>query len=167
MQNAFTISATNPTIEFTDGLKISAEQKALVWSLAMQSNSITSRTILEQADTVSVTVRHLNRIRREWGFNRKKGRPRTTSAVNQPANPGSLVRMGSNITHIGVHIFACWMDEQPAFRYVSELLLGAIQDFVASHPNDSFPLICHREETLIRLFKALFFRAVIRGWQAH
>jgi len=157
MHNAHTISSTNPTIEFTYGLKFSAEQKALVWSLAKQSNSITSRTILEQADTVSVTVRHLNRIRREWGCSRKKGRPRTTIAVNQPANPDSLVRMGSNITHFGVHMFGAWMDEQPVFRDVTDLLLGAIQDFVASHPNDSFPLICHGEETLIRLFKALFF----------
>jgi len=157
MQNAHTTSAINPTIEFSDGLKISAEQKVYVWSLAMHSTSITSRSILEQADTVSVTVRHLNRIRREWGCSRKKGRPRTTIAVNQSANPCALVRMSSNITHIGVHVFACWMEDQPAFRDVSELLQGAIQDFVANHPNDSSPLLCHREETLIRLFKALFF----------
>lgn len=157
MQNALTISATNPTIEFTDGSKISAEQKAYVWSLAMHSNSITSRSILEQADTVSVTVRHLNRIRREWGCSRNKGRPRTTGAVTQPANPGALVRVGSNITHIGVHMFACFVEDQPAFSDVSELLRGAIQEHVMNHPHDSFPLLHHRKETLVRLFKALFF----------
>ena len=157
MQNDQAIGTPNPPVEFTDGTKISAEQKAVVWSLAMHSTFVTSRSILELADTVSVTVRHINRIRKEWGCSRKKGRPRTTIAVNQAANPGVLVPMGSNITHVGVHVFAYWLDNQPVFGEVSDRLQIAIGEHIMNHPGDSFPLLRHRKETLIRLFKALFF----------
>ena len=57
----------------------------------------------------------------------------------------------------GVHIFACWVEMQGLFPTVLELLKEAILLHMVNHPQDSFPLLNHQDETLLARFRALFF----------
>jgi len=54
--------------------------KALLWQLLNDDPNCLSRLVLhvlaETPVQISVTLRHINRLRKAWGLNRGKGRPR-------------------------------------------------------------------------------------------
>ena len=66
--------------EFCAGRKVTGTHKALLWQFLNDDPTCPSRTVLHAiADTqgqISVTLRHINRLRKAWGLNRGKGRPR-------------------------------------------------------------------------------------------
>src|SRR5712671_7101267 len=57
---------------------------------------------------------------------------------------------------VGVHLFAHWLDQQETFGPVVAQLTQAIEAHKRTHPDDDFPLLHHREQTLLRRFAALF-----------
>jgi len=56
-----------------------------------------------------------------------------------------------------VHVFAHWLDQQPAFDPVVAQLTQAVKAYKQTHPGDDFALLHHREQTLLRRFQALLF----------
>ena len=62
------------------GRKVTATHKALLWQLLNDDPACPSRmvlhTIAETQGQIAVTLRHINRLRKAWGLNRGKGRPR-------------------------------------------------------------------------------------------
>ena len=70
--------------EFCAGRKVTETHKALLWQLLNDDPTCPSRmvlhTIAETQGQIAVTLRHINRLRKAWGLNRSKGRPRRASA---------------------------------------------------------------------------------------
>jgi hypothetical protein len=74
----------NSSPEFCAGRKVTETHKALLWQLLNDDSACPSRmvlhTIAETQGKIAVTLRHINRLRKAWGLNRGKGRPRRVSA---------------------------------------------------------------------------------------
>ena len=78
------ISQSNPVDDaspaFCAGRKVTEIHKALLWQLLNDDPACPSRMVLHAiAETqvqISVTLRQINRLRKAWGLNRGKGRPR-------------------------------------------------------------------------------------------
>ena len=66
--------------EFWAGRKVAETHKALLWQFLNDDPTCPSRLVLHAlAETpvqISVTVRQIHRLRKAWGLNRGKGRPR-------------------------------------------------------------------------------------------
>jgi len=66
------------------GRKVTEIYKALLWQVLHDDPACPSRmvlhTIAETQGQIAVTLRHINRVRKAWGLNRGKGRPRRAHA---------------------------------------------------------------------------------------
>jgi len=69
---------------FCAGRKVTEMHKALLWQLLNDDPTCPSRmvldTIAETQGQIAVTLRQINRLRKAWGLNRGKGRPRCANA---------------------------------------------------------------------------------------
>jgi hypothetical protein len=69
---------------FCAGRKVTETHKALLWQVVHDDPACPSRmvlhTIAETQEQIAVTLRQINRLRKAWGLNRGKGRPRRVSA---------------------------------------------------------------------------------------
>lgn len=78
------ITQSNPVDDaspaFCAGRKVTETHKALLWQLLNDDPTCPSRLVLqavvETQGQISVTLRQINRLRKAWGLNREKGRPR-------------------------------------------------------------------------------------------
>lgn len=111
----------------------------------------------EYQEHVTVTIRHINRLRVRWGVNRKKGRPGHAADDALEAQRASVVSVHSHLSFVGVHLFAAWMEEQGVFVRVVEMLEVTIAAYRDEYPEESFALLCHRQSTLLRRFQALLY----------
>ncbi len=157
MQLVENIGNTSTIPKLEGGTKLTAEMKLELWTRIRTDPTVPSCTILEQAISIDITIRHLNRLRIEWGFNRRKGRPRKADAGGKSENFPVRVNHERNVSFIGVHIFFCWLEKQGVFSMILEQLKLAIKFHIEDNPTDSFPLLDHRDDTLMRRFIALFF----------
>jgi len=157
MQSTYIIDNKAVVPTFEDGTKLTAEQKLYLWTLVIADPTVPSRAILEQAVSINITIRHLNRLRLEWNLSRRKGRPRKPAVEKKSVLLPVAVRKETNLPFIGVHIFSCQVEMQGIFPMVLDLMKQAISVYVENHPEDSFPLPGHKDDTLLCRFKALFF----------
>ena len=161
MHNAQHNQFRNPSPEFGDGRKLSGAQTAEFWKLLEPDPHKPSRVVLqEMAQTygpIGVSERHLNRVRQKWNRSGPKGRPRKSEAGASPDLPASRVQVTPHLSHIGVHLFDAWMEQQNGFGPVVERLQFGIRSYLQRHPDEEFALVQHREETLKARFKALFY----------
>src|SRR5712692_1767692 len=143
------------------GRKVAETHKALLWQFLNDDPTCPSRLVLHAlAETqvqISVTLRHIHRLRKAWGLNRGKGRPRRAGAQKKSASQGKLVSVTPRLSCVGVHVLAHGLDQQQAFDPVVAQLTQAVQASKQTHPGDDFALLPHREQTLLRRFQALFF----------
>ena len=69
-----------PGPDLCAGRKVTETHKALRWKLLNDDPTCPSRLVLqaiaETPEQMAVTLRHINRLRKAWGLNRGKGRPR-------------------------------------------------------------------------------------------
>ncbi len=143
------------------GRKCSDIEKALVLHLLHEEPQCPSRLLLDKIAhshaPLDISVRHLNRLRRQWQLNRPKGRPRHTPCHRPAAPSAAIVRVQPRLPYVGVHLFAHWLDQQGAFDPIVAQVQQAIAAHREAHPNDDLALLHHRDETLRRRFQALFF----------
>jgi len=114
-------------------------------------------TIAETQGQIAVTLRQINRLRKAWGLNRGKGRPRRVSSQKKSESQGHLVQIMPRLSCVGVHLFAHWLDQHETFGPVVAQLTQAVEAHKQAHPGDDFALLHHRASTLLRRFQALFF----------
>ncbi len=143
--------------EFSCGRKITGDQKAMLHKLIKNNPTCSSSKVSEMAQStcgyISITIRHINRFRVEWGLSRGKGRPSKSDLNN---NDNNLLPCKPQ-SHIGTKIFDDWMEQEGAFSEINILLKESIQIHQTEHPEDSFPLLRHKDITILRMFKALFY----------
>ena len=147
------------------GRKITAVHQTLLWELLQADAGCPSRVLLDQmarrGEPLWVSVRQLNRIRVKWGLNRGKGRPHHP-ASGVTLSPGrEELAAPEPLSFVGVHLLADWMDQHAGWDRVLSLLKQAIEAYQRTHPEADFPLLHHREETLLRRFQALFFAPLL------
>ncbi len=141
MQSAEIIENKSDAPNFEDGTKLAAEQKLCLWNLIRSDPTVPSSRILKQDVSIDITIRHLNRLRTEWGFSRSKGRPRKSDAGSQSELLPDPIRLESNVSFIGVHIFSCWLEMQEVFPKILNLQKLAIDIHIKTDSADSFPLL--------------------------
>ena len=70
----------DPSPDWCAGRKVTETHKALLWQFLNDDPTCPSRLVLhaiaETQGQIVVTLRHINRLRKAWGLNRGKGRPR-------------------------------------------------------------------------------------------
>ena len=148
---------------FSDGKKITEIQQAHLWVVLNEEPTCPSKCVLEKMahrnEPVSISIRHVNRLRAKWGLSRGKGRPRGRTSAKVAEYRGSLMKLRPQVLCVGVHLFAAWMEEeqQEIFYQVVTLLQQRIQEYGDAHSGVDFPLLHHKEETLLRRFQALFY----------
>ena len=142
------------------GYKLIGAQKDLLWNMLQGDPGISSIELLQRFEAISgrisITVRHLNRLRLSWGLSGRRGRPIRSKQVASSAS-GEVVYVEFNLLYVGIHLFADWMEGEGRFVGVIELLLHWVEVYTQEHPDESFPLLNHRFFTMEQRFKALFY----------
>ena len=110
------------------------------------------QTLQAEGENLKVTPRHINRLRRRWKTSRSKGRPYKNQTRVAPETKGTAIQLRPNVPMIGIHLFACWLEEQGSFEQVVVALEFAVELYRQEHPREEFPLLFHRPETLKKLF---------------
>ncbi len=151
--------------DFYAGRKLGEVEQALLWSLLHEEPECPSRVLLDKAAqkqiVIAVSLRQVNRWRAARGLNRRQGRPGHADGY-QPVSPGAeIVRVTPQMSFVGVHLFAQWLDHQEAFAPVVAQLTQAVEAHKQTHPEDDFALLHHRESTILQRFKALFFAPLL------
>lgn len=149
---------TSPT--FCAGRQLSEFEQRQLWQWLQDEPQPASRWLRERLSPGSpgrtVSVRHRNRLRAGWGLSRRRGRPRgRASAV--PGGEGERIEFAPRLSFVGVHLLGHWLAQQGSWTEVLEPLEAAIAAYRQTHPEEDFPLLHHRRETLQRRFQALFF----------
>ena len=117
--------------------------------------------LAERAEPLSISVRHVNRLRKHWGLSRGKGRPRGPSFRPKSGSSNTLVSLKPHLSSVGVHLFAAWLEDQEVFYQVVMLLEHQIQVYHQAHPDEDFALLHHSRDTLLRRFQALFYAPLL------
>ena len=150
---------------FCAGRKLGAVEQALLWPLLHEDPACPSRVLLDKVATLqspmAVRIRHLNRWRAQWQRNRPKGRPRQGPCRQPVALGAEVVQVRPQLSFVGVHRFAHWLDQHEVFGPVVVQLTQAIEVHKRAHPDEDFALLHHREQTLRRRFQALFFAPLL------
>ena len=148
---------------FYDGRKLTVVQQAVLWNIVSEQPDIISAHALKKAvehgENIKITIRHFNRIRAKWGLSRKKGRPSTPALQHSECE--NLVKVIPDLSFTGAHLFAEWMESQDNFSPVLEQLRQSIEIWSNEHPGDAFPLLSHRDKTLLLRFKAIFYAPLL------
>jgi hypothetical protein len=156
---------------FCAGRKIGEIEKAQLWNWLKEEPENPSRIFQEKfaqrEEPLSISVRQINRLRVEWGLNRKQGRPCRVQFAKLSPSSGGVVQVAPRLSFAGVHIFADWMEQQEKWGPVLARLQQEIEAYRRAHPQKDFPLLHHKEQTLRRRFKALFFCTPVWGQEAN
>ncbi len=151
----------NSSIIFMNGRKVSADQKVKIWGFLQEDPECPTRCLIEHLKIIEVTieinVRQVNRYREEWGFSIKPGRPRKGALVENDGHNQETILYKSHIASIGVKIFDEWLEQQKMFSNVIKLMREEIENYKGNQTSGNFPLLQHREQTLIWRFKALLY----------
>ena len=113
---------------------------------------------VQEDKNFDLTVRHVNRLRNSWGLSRKRGTPFQRGS-RQGKNPedGAVVEVRPDTSFAGLHFFDDWIEDREDFQELIATLKQAKEIYRDAVPEDSFPLLNHRIETLTMRFKALLY----------
>src|SRR2546426_8171477 len=154
-----------PSPDWCAGRKVTEAHKAWLWQVLNDDPTCPSRLVLhtmaETQEPIAVTLRQINRLRKAWGLNRGKGRPRRVAGQKKAEPLGQFVHVTPSLSFVGVHVFAAWWQQHERMSMVISALQQAMHRYHLQHPDDAFPLLHHREQTLRRRFQALFFAPLL------
>ena len=135
MQVAQNIESSVSCPTFSDGRKLMESDQARLWIALKEDSTRPSRQVfksfVEDGVPLDVSVRHINRLRQEWGLSRVKGRPRTRLST-QRTDSGTenvMVTLTPHLSFVGVHLFSAWMESHDGFEKVMALLQQAIESY--------------------------------------
>ncbi len=155
------VQAAERSAAFYAGRKLGEMDKRWLWNRLQENAECPSRVLCEEFSQrhppLAISPRHLNRLRVQWGLNRPKGRPRKARNGRGENEGGELIQFAPQLSFVGVHLLAHWLEQEQGFEPVIERLEQAIEGHRQAHPDDDFALLHHRRATLLRRFQALFF----------
>ena len=148
--------------KFSDGRKITGCLKMRMFEILANNPDCQTRLLIEQIveieGPVPLKVRHVNRLRLEWGLGGKRGRPAKRGPTGEGAcRNKDLVEIRPRISHAGLHLFDIWLETTDALCETIGVLQETVRIYKDDNPDDSFPLPNHGRETIERRFKALIY----------
>ncbi len=147
------------------GKKLTEDQQLMLLKLLQNDPTCTTSELLERAEQsgidIRITPRHINRIRSRWGYSRPKGRPAGKKDIDNSNSNKELFEIKTDLSSVGVHLFAEQIENKKRFSDVLVILKQAIEAWRADNPDASFPLLNHSDETLMLRFKALFYAPLL------
>ena len=72
-----------------------------------------------------------------------------------------MVDVQFRLSDVGLHLFTLWLEQQPLMRQLIHALQQAIVTYRQEFPDDKFPLLFHRPQTLLRRFLALLLAPLL------
>lgn len=157
------IALSDSSPVFSQRRKLSEADQSVLWNLFNVNPDLPTIKVIEEAHlfscTIRLSVRHLNRIRHGWGFNRISGRP--AGSRNYQESCVSVVKVESKLQSVGVHLFSEWMECGEEFKRIMMLLNQAREEWQPEPDDKSFALLSHKDETLLVRFKALFYAPLL------
>ena len=145
--------------------KVTEDQQLMLYKWIQEDPTCPSQKLIERARqsgiNLRITLRHLNRIRSNWGYSCPKGRPKGKKNINHSDIGQELVKIETDLPFVGVHLFAEWVESHGGFAVVLLILRKAIEAWCVDNPDESFPLLNHSDETLMLRFKALFYAPLL------
>ena len=155
-----------PSPSLKPGRKLSGVALAVIWQRLDQDPLCPSRALRDHLaqhhDGLQVSVRHLNRLRRQWQRHRPKGRPRCLRAGVAPQPPSTpRVQVTPHLSRLGAHLFARWLEQQGRLTLLVQALQQAIDAYQRERRGDDFALLHHREATLLRRLQALLLAPLL------
>src|SRR5260370_36635891 len=140
--------ASAPSPLFCDGRKFAEVEQALFWTALQQDLHGTSRDLLAKAAQHQmwprVTLRQINRWRAKWPLSRGKGRPLRAAADGSMRSGNAVVCVTPRLAFVGVHLFACWLDQHDTFEPVVAGPPAATRGPHRTHPGGSLALFHYR-----------------------
>jgi len=149
----------NPRIEaslelFRKRYKISIQDQILLYRKLCEDQQITSRKLLLQFPQIKIAVDQLNRIRKEWGLNRKPGRPKAIPAIREQEKK-TTAQVLVHVPKVGLNLFALWLEETSQYEEVLETIYELIDLYKKEHPEADFRLLKSGKKTIAKKWKAL------------
>ncbi len=166
MQTIHTTQSIDADPALTLGYKITEAQHEMLQIILREDPLCPSTRVLDKMAArnmpLAISVRHLNRLRHTWGLSCGKGRPvGARSSFLRPRSSDVPAPVPATMPCVGLHLFDDWLEPEEAFREVVSGLQTGIDAYRSTHPEASFPLLCHTEQTLGRRFKALFYAPLL------
>ena len=152
IQSGENIFSSNSKI-FRERYKIKIEEQLMLYKLLYKNREKSSREILTKTYEIKIeiSISQVNRIRKEWGLSRKKGRPRTEENSNEQA--GELE--AAIQSKAGVQLFSMLLDENEKYKEPLNAIKAAIKVYQQVDSEEDFRLLHSREETISKKWKAL------------
>ena len=94
---------------------------------------------------------------RDGGSIGGKGGHAERALKKKSESQGHLVQVTPSLSFVGVHVFEAWIQQQGSLSEVITLLQQAIHAYSTQHPEEDFPLLHHKEKTLLLRFQTLFY----------
>jgi hypothetical protein len=166
MNTAQVSQASGSCPSFAGGRKLTEVHGVQLWAAIREKPAQPSRRVLcdlaKAGSPLSISVRHLNRLRVKWELSRNRGRPLGSARFVQKAgDQGALVKLTPHVSFVGMHLFAAWMESPDGFATIVALLTERINGYGEEHPEVDFALLHHKPETLLRRFQALFYAPLL------
>ena len=147
--------------KFSDGRKITGYLKLRMFEILADNPDCPTRLLIEQIEeiegSVPLQVRHVNRLRLEWGVSAKVGRPAKSEPDEGVGRNDNLIEVRPNIAFAGLNLFDAWLETTDVVSEPVRILMETVEHYKASFPEESFPLLNHRTDTLRCRFKALLY----------
>src|SRR6266567_5093905 len=98
---------------------------------------------------------------RDGGSIEGKGGPAERALKKKAESQGYLVQVTPSLSFVGVHVFEAWIQQQGSLSAVIPLLQQAIHAYSTQHPEEDFPLLHQKEQTLLLRLQALFYAPLL------
>ena len=131
---------------------ITVEAQAILYEKLRNNRDKSSKDILVMCEVkIELSISQVNRIRKEWGFPAKKGRPKKRKNSEQEQAP-IICRQQENA---GAQLFAEWLEEKNKYDDQIKAILYGIEFYQQIGGEGEFRLLHARIETIKKKWKAL------------
>jgi hypothetical protein len=125
------VQAAELSAAFYAGRKLGEMDKRRLWNRLQENAECPSRVLCEEFSQrqppLAISTRHLNRLRVQWGLNRPKGRPRKGQHGRGENDGAELIQFAPQLSLVGVHLLAHWLEQEQGFEPVIERLEQVIE----------------------------------------
>ncbi|MBI4849404.1 MAG: hypothetical protein HY808_12660 [Nitrospirae bacterium] len=139
---------------FRERPKISSDKQWILYQKLCANPCGSSKEILASICEVNIeiSISQINRIRKEWGLSRKKGRPRKA----EKSGHGERGQIKAAVqAQAGVKLFSFWLDENEKHEKPLNAINIGIDVYKGACAGEDFRLLHSKAETIEKKWKAL------------
>lgn len=130
--------------------RISVQDQIRLYQELCKDQQVTTPELLSKFPHIGISAGQLNRIRKEWGLSRERGRPGKV-----PAGEVEKIQSASCFPKTGVYLFAKWLKNDEQYQQSLKAVYMHIEQYQREHPKENFRLLHARKETIAQKWLAL------------